>query len=82
MAEHEDKGEWARTAEEGIVPDELGADADDPSVGTTTGDDRPATTSGVDESAGDDADAVTDGGPKRSSPDLKDAGAMPRQVDR
>ena len=81
MAEHEDKGEWARTAEEGIVPDELGSDAEDPSVGTTTGDDRPATAEGVDETAGDQADAVTDGGPK-ASPDLKDAGAMPRQVDR
>jgi len=81
MAEHEDKGEWARTAEEGIVPDELGSDGEDPSVGTTTGDDRPATAEGVDTTAGDDADAVTDGGPKPSS-DLKDAGAMPRQVDR
>ena len=62
MAEHEDKGEWARTAEEGIVPDELGSDAEDPSVGTTTGDDRPATAEGVDTTAGDAADAVTDGG--------------------
>ena len=81
MAEHEDKGEWARTAEQGIVPDELGGDADDPSVGEATGDDRPATASGVDETAGDEADAVTDGGPKVSR-DLKDAGAMPREVDR
>jgi hypothetical protein len=81
MAEHEDKGEWARTAEEGLVPDALGADSDDPSVGRTTGDDRPATSSGVDESAGDGADAVRDGGPKVRR-DLKDAGAMPREVDR
>ena len=82
MAEHQDKGEWAETADEGIVPAELGSDADDPSVGTTTGDDRPATSAGVDLTGGDEADAVTDGGPKRPEADLKDAGAMPRQVDR
>jgi hypothetical protein len=81
MAEHEDKGEWAETARDGIVPDELGADADHPSVGTTTGDDRPATDDGIDLTAGDDADAVRDGGPKVPR-DLKDAGVMPRQVDR
>ena len=48
----------------GHRPDALGADEDDPSVGETTGDDTPATSEGIDLSAGDDADAVTDGGPK------------------
>ena len=62
MTRDEDKGEWAKTAREGIVPDALGADEDDPSVGETTGDDTPATSDGIDLEAGDDADAVTDGG--------------------
>ena len=48
MARDEDKGEWAKTAREGIVPDALGGDEDDPSVGETTGDDTPATSEGVD----------------------------------
>ena len=70
----ENKGEWADTADEGIVPDELSADEDAPEVGRTTGDDAPATEEGIDRSAGDQADAVTDGGPKDPR-DLKDVGA-------
>ena len=70
----ENKGEWADTADEGIVPDELSGDADAPEVGRTTGDDEPATDEGIDRTAGDKADAVTDGGPKDPR-DLKDVGA-------
>jgi hypothetical protein len=64
--------------------------ADDPQLGSaalgeTTGSDEPATESGVDPSAGDEADATSDGGPAPPEdgvePDLKDAGAAPRQVD-
>ena len=78
----EKKGEWAETAEEGIVPDELG----DPEVphGRTTGSNEPATAQGIDEAAGDSADATTDGGakpPAGEEPDLKDAAAGPRQSD-
>jgi hypothetical protein len=83
---HDDKGEWAETAEEGIVPDALGEDRleeKEPQLtsavtGATTGDDSPATEEGIDLSAGDEADAVTDGGPKppdSAEPDLKDIGA-------
>lgn len=46
-------------------------------LGQTTGSDEPATESGVDLSAGDSADAVTDGGPdvpQDAEPDLKDVG--------
>jgi hypothetical protein len=71
----ENKGEWAETADEGIVPDELSGDADAPETGRTTGDDAPATAEGIDRTAGDNADAVTDGGPKEDSGDLKDVGA-------
>ncbi len=68
------KGEWAATASEGVVPADLGgSDApaelldDDPELGssvlgTTTGSDEPATDEGIDASAGDDADATSDGG--------------------
>ena len=95
-AELREKGEWARTASEGIVPPEQGgADAlpelqpEDPELGSavtgrTTGSDEPATETGVDLSAGDNADAVTDGGtelPEDAEPDLKDIGQAPRQVD-
>jgi hypothetical protein len=92
-----EKGEWARTADEGIVgADQGGADAprelqpEDPELGSavtghTTGSDEPATESGIDLSAGDNADAVRDGGQNRpesgEEPDLRDAGAGPRQVD-
>jgi hypothetical protein len=77
----EDKGEWASTADEGIVPAE---ENDAAFIGRTTGSDEPATESGVDLSAGDNADAVRDGGaepPEEAEPDLKDAAAMPRKVD-
>jgi hypothetical protein len=95
-AEISEKGEWAETAAEGIVPAELGGSdapremlADDPELGSealgeTTGSDTPATETGIDPGAGDEADATTDGGPSvpdGEEPDLKDAGAPPRQVD-
>ena len=82
------KGPWAAQAAEGVVPAELGgSDApsellpDDPELGSdvlgeTTGSDEPATEEGVDLSAGDDADATSDGGvelPDGAEPDLKDA---------
>ena len=84
------KGTWAGTADEGIVPADLGgSDAPeerlgpDPELGSgalgrTTGTDEPTTEEGIDRSAGDQADAVTDGGqnpPKDAEPDLKDAPA-------
>jgi hypothetical protein len=79
------KGEWAETAEEGIVPDELG-DGDDTArvVGRTAQSDEPATDEGVDLGGGDNADAVRDGGqnrPEDAEPDLRDATGGPRQVD-
>jgi len=96
-AEIREKGPWAETAAEGIVPAELGGSdapremlAEDRQLGSsvlgeTTGSDEPATESGIDPSAGDEADAVSDGGreppPEGAEPDLKDAGAPPRQVD-
>jgi hypothetical protein len=76
MENQEDKGEWAETADEGIVPDELGTDEDAAVLGRTTGSDEPATEEGVDLSAGDEADATSDGGvelPDDAEPDLKDA---------
>ncbi len=96
--EAREKGEWATTAQDGIVPAELGgSDAspemldDDPELGSsvlgkTTGSDEPATDTGVDTSGGEHADAVTDGGapapPAGAEPDLKDATAGPRESDR
>ena len=96
--EAREKGEWAASAREGIVPAELGgSDApaemlqDDPDLrssvlGETTGSDEPATDTGVDRSGGEHADAVTDGGsappPAGKEPDLKDATAGPREPDR
>ena len=68
-----DKGEWAEVAEEGIAP----TDDDDGTTGRTTGDDSPATAEGIDLSAGDEADATTDGNadptPEGEEPDLRDA---------
>ena len=58
METPEEKGEWAETAEEGVVPDELGADDDAAVLGRTTGSDEPATEEGVDLDAGDQADAT------------------------
>ena len=53
-------------------------------LGRTTGSDEPATEDGVDLSAGDDADATSDGGaelPEDAEPDLKDIGAASRRDD-
>jgi hypothetical protein len=95
-AEAREKGPWAAKADEGVVPDELGgSDAppelldEDPELGSdvlgeTTGSDEPATEEGIDRSAGDRADATTDGGPEPpddAEPDLKDAPAASRQPD-
>jgi hypothetical protein len=95
-AEAREKGPWAGTADEGVVPADLGGSdapremlAEDPELGSsvlgeTTGSDEPATESGVDLSGGDHADAVTDGGPdvpKDAEPDLKDVAAASRQAD-
>jgi hypothetical protein len=95
-AESREKGEWAATADEGVVPAELGgSDApremldEDPELessvlGRTTGSDEPATEEGIDSTAGDDADAVTDGGPELppdAEPDLKDVGAASQRDD-
>ena len=88
MAE-KDKGEWAQTADEGVVPDDLGgSEAPDPELGSavigrTTGSEEPATEEGVDRAAGDAADATTDGGsepPPGVEPDLKDASAAARRA--
>src|SRR3954452_10359592 len=96
-AESREKGEWAASAADGVVPAELGgSDAppelldDDPDLGSdvlgaTTGSEEPATAAGIDKSAGDRADAVTDGGPESPAgeePDLRDAATGPREVDR
>ena len=95
-AEARAKGPWAATAADGVVPAELGgSDAppellpEDPELGSsvlgaTTGSDEPATADGVDLSAGDNADATSDGGPKPpddAEPDLRDAASGARQVD-
>ena len=92
-AEAREKGEWGARAADGVVPAELGgSDApremldEDPQLesavlGRTTGSDEPATEEGVDLSAGDNADAATDGGPEPpedAEPDLKDIGAASR----
>lgn len=94
--EAREKGPWAETAEEGVVPAELGgSDApeemlpEDPqlgssAVGATARSDDPATESGIDRSGGDDADATSQGGPdtpQGAEPDLKDAPTGPRQAD-
>lgn len=90
------KGPWAATAQDGVVPSELGgsdAPADlrpeDPELGSSvlgrpalSGD--PATETGVDLHGGDHADAISDGGPdvpEGVEPDLNDAASGPRQVD-
>jgi hypothetical protein len=96
-AEAREKGQWAARADEGVVPAELGGSdapremlADDPELdrsvlGETTGSDEAATESGVDLTAGDRADAVTNGGPdvpEDAEPDLKDIGAAAREAER
>jgi hypothetical protein len=89
-AEAREKGEWAGTVAEGMVPAELGGSdaprellADDPELGSdvlgeTTGSEEPATEEGVDLTAGDNADATSDGGPepRDGEPDLKDAASL------
>jgi hypothetical protein len=95
-AEIQEKGPWAEVAAEGIVPAEVGGSdaprellAEDPQLGSTvlgetTASDEPATESGIDPGAGDQADATADGGPQLppgAEPDLKDAAAAPRRVD-
>ena len=95
-AEAREKGEWAETADEGIVPAEEGGSdapremlADDPQLGSsvlgdTTGSEEPATDEGVDLSGGENADATTDAGPEPpadAEPDQKDAAAAKRQAD-
>jgi hypothetical protein len=93
--EAREKGSWVGTSQEGIVPAELGgSDApdemldEDPQLGSaalgrTAGDDAPATSEGIDPHAGDNADAVMDGGPDvpdGAEPDLKDAAAASREA--
>jgi hypothetical protein len=95
--EAREKGPWAARAGEGVVPADLGGSdapremlSDDPELGSsvlgaTTGSEEPATEAGVDPAGGDDADAISDGGPERppdAEPDLRDAASGPRQVDR
>ena len=94
--EAREKGSWAAKAREGVVPDELGgsdapeemlddnSEMKDAALGETTGSDEPATEEGIDHSAGDQADATTDGGaepPQNAEPDLKDAPAASQQPD-
>ena len=74
-AEAREKGPWAGTAGDGIVPAELGGsdapaetledapDMKDDALGRTTGSSEPATDGGIDPAAGDNADATTHGGP-------------------
>jgi hypothetical protein len=88
MDERSDKGQWAETADEGIAPPEPGGE--DPQlgsdvVGRRADDDEPATSAGVDPHAGDNADAVRDGGPEvpeGGEPDLKDVAAASREADK
>ncbi|HWF52446.1 MAG TPA: hypothetical protein VG294_17525 [Solirubrobacteraceae bacterium] len=93
------KGDWAGNADEGVVPAELGGSdapremlADDPELesgvlGQTTGSDEPATETGVDLSAGDNADATNLGGAnlpedENVEPDMKDGAGKPlREMD-
>jgi hypothetical protein len=94
--EAREKGMWAGTASEGIVPAELGGSdaphemlAEDPELGSsvlgvTTGSDEPATEDGIDPGGGDNADATSDGGPdlpQKAEPDLKDAATAAAQAD-
>ena len=83
MDKGNNKGKWAETADEGVVPDDLGGDEDDSAVlGRTTGSEEPATEAGVDPAGGDEADATSDSGsepPDDAEPDLKDVGAAQRR---
>ena len=95
--EAREKGAWGATAAEGVVPAEHGGSdapremlAEDPELdssvlGRTTGSDEPATEEGIDASGGDEADAVSDGGPdvpEEAEPDLKDVAAASREDDK
>ncbi len=95
-AEAREKGQWADAANDGVVPAELGGsdapremlseepELGSPVLGATTGSDAPATEGGIDLSAGDQADATSDGGPDlpvEAEPDVKDAATAPRQSD-
>jgi hypothetical protein len=78
----EEKGEWAETADEGIVPDELSGEDESGPMGREAASDDPATEEGIDPGAGDDADATRDGGaepPAGAEPDLKDVAAAARE---
>jgi hypothetical protein len=78
----EEKGEWAKTADEGIVPDELSGEDESGPVGREAATQEPATEEGIDPSAGDTADATRDGGaepPDGAEPDLKDVAAAARE---
>ncbi len=94
--EAREKGAWAAKAQEGVVPARLGGSdapeelqAEDPELGSSVlggpaGTDEPATEEGIDLSAGDEADATTDGGPSppdSGEPDQRDAASGPRQAD-
>jgi hypothetical protein len=95
-AEAREKGQWAGTVADGMVPADLGgSDAprellgDDPELGSsvlgrTTGSDEPATEDGIDPDAGDKADATADGGPKVPEgvePSLRDAPTVKNDPD-
>jgi hypothetical protein len=95
--EAQEKGPWAATAREGVVPAELGGsdapaeklapdpDLSDSVLGSTARSSEPASQEGIDPAGGEHADATTHGGaerPQDAEPDLKDATAGPRQVDR
>jgi hypothetical protein len=78
----DEKGEWAKTADEGIVPDALSGEDESGPVGREAATQEPATEEGIDPSAGDEADATTDGGaepPEGTEPDLKDVAAAARE---
>src|SRR3954452_5214896 len=96
-AEVREKGDWAGSADKGVVPAELGGSdapremlSDDPELGSsvlgqTAGSDEPATESGIDLSAGDNADAGAAGAPVApadAEPDLKDVAAAAREAER
>jgi hypothetical protein len=92
--EAREKGEWGATADEGVVPPDLGG-SDAPRemlsedrelgssvLGRTSSTDEPATEGGIDPGGGDEADATRDGGPDLPDgvePDTKDVGVTPRK---
>jgi hypothetical protein len=78
----DEKGEWAKTADEGIVPDELSGEDESGPVGREAASQEPATEEGIDPAAGDNADATVHGGaepPEHTEPDLKDVAAAARE---